>query len=118
MTDPDHFEVHVIDEPRTVTCIRLLRRGGTQVGNLELLGQDRNLMVGRLAVFPGNDDDRDHTLEAVTERLITEAVRIADKRAATLAIAGSWPWPAAELLRASGFSEAGPVWLHTRPEYT
>ncbi len=79
----------------------------TKVGELELIGRGDNLMVGHLSWR--EPVDWPEQVQAVIDRLLTEAVQLADARGAALSIVA--PPGSEATLRAHGFDVAGEWWL-------
>ena len=115
------FTAAAEDVPATVTRIRVSSRGDV-VGTIELLtvgqGGERHLVVGGQEWFKpdfmGEADSRAH-FAAVADRLMDEAVALAERLGLSLSTVTPGSLTTADRLAARGFRQAGDLWYREKP---
>jgi hypothetical protein len=116
----ESFTVRAVDVPATHTVIQLTDGRGEVVGSIELMRQRNGvrLVVGEQeweqpgGVF-GAPDPKLH-FGAVVDRLMAEAIALADRLGASVTTTLPGSLAPAERLRAYGFHQAGDMWVRDR----
>lgn len=116
------FAVAAEDVPATRTVVRLTDRGQL-VGTVELLtvgqGDGGHLVVGGQEWFKPDylfsDESYRAHFAAVAERLLDEAVAVAEGRGLSLSSVTPGSLSSADRLAARGFRQAGDLWYRERP---